>query len=80
MIIRSTHKFAPGHASTSIEAKWVNQIDYEEGERIAANDTQQQSEAGQQDRNRLTCRTERNRASNAAADSTSTTGGWSNQW
>jgi hypothetical protein len=42
MIIRSTHKFAPGVANSSIEAKWVHALDQEAA-------SMQREAAGQQD-------------------------------
>ena len=45
MIIRSTHKFAPGVADSSIEAKWVHALDQEA-------EAMQRDAAGQADRKR----------------------------
>ena len=45
MIIRSTHKFAPGIANSSIEAKWVNALD-DDAERMS------RDAAGAEDRKR----------------------------
>ena len=48
MIVRSTHVFAPGEASTSIEAKWVNAIDKGRAEEI-------KQAAGAEDRVKTDC-------------------------
>ena len=32
MIIRSTHSFGPGRADTSIDARWVQEVDFERGD------------------------------------------------
>ena len=52
MIVKSNHKFGPGQADTSIEAKWVNQIDTEESQRL--ND-ERQSNAGQEENAKSRC-------------------------
>ena len=39
MIIRTTHNFAPGDASTEIEAKWVNAIHNDDGDTYIAIDS-----------------------------------------
>ena len=44
MIIRSTHRFAPGEASTQINAKWVNSLETDYPNRDAGLTTSQQSD------------------------------------
>ena len=55
MIIRSTHKYAPGEANSIIEAKWVNQIYC--GETSTARPPKQmiQSTAGAEDESSVDC-------------------------
>jgi hypothetical protein len=66
MIIRSTHKYAPGEANSIIEAKWVNQIYC--GDTPGARPPRQmvQSTSGPEDSSDIDCSGFANRASRAS--------------